>query len=109
MASNSDTIYYLLTKLKAHPELILSQGLFSSNSLVLSFSDAFKVANSDYYFPDNHLMVNRLSPGFVAKNGELLDYFFQQTQKQYPVYRDVWVTTSHDTRMGQYLIDLSFE
>ena len=109
MASNSDSIYYVLSKLKKHPELIISQHPQYSNAIVITFSDQMKVADSEFYFPKNKLLVNRLAPSFVAKNGALLDYFFQLTGQSNPGYHDVWITTSHVTKAQQYLIDLSYE
>lgn len=44
--------------------------------------DHIKVANPEIYFPDNKLLVNRFQDDFVAKNGNLLDFFFDYTEKK---------------------------
>lgn len=109
MASNSDSIYYVLTKLKHHPELIKSERARYTNTLLILFSDELKIADSNFYFPDMHLMVNRLSNDFVAKNGDLLDYFFQKTNGGAKVYRDAWVTTSHLPKKHLFMLEISYE
>ena len=109
MASNSDSIYYVLTHLQAHPEIFTAEDLRYGNVITLSFPDTFKVADADIYFPDQKLMVNRLSIDFVAKNGDLLDFFYNQTKQDIPNYHDVWVTTSHLVDKQRYLVELSFE
>ena len=109
MASNSDTLYYVLSKINHHPELIKTRMPLYSNAISITTPDNLKIADSDFYFPDSKLMVNRLAPEFVAKNGELLDYFYQQTRGDIPGYHDVWVTTSHIPRESVYLIELSYE
>ena len=109
MASNSDSIYYLLTHMQSQPELFTAEPLRYGNVITLSVPDTFKVADADIYFPDQKLMVNRLSVDFVAKNGELLDFFYDMTKQEMPNYHDVWVTTSHLVAKGRYLVELSFE
>lgn len=86
MASNSDTLYYVLSKINHHPELIKTRMPLYSNAISITIPDNLKIADSDFYFPDSKLMVNRLAPEFVAKNGELLDYFYQQTRGDIPGY-----------------------
>ena len=54
-------------------------------------------------------MVNRLAPESVAKNGELLDYFYQQTRGDIQDIMMSQVTTSHIPRESVYLIELSYE
>ncbi|WP_010622861.1 hypothetical protein ABTQ33_09210 [Paucilactobacillus suebicus] len=109
MASNSDSIYYVLTHMKSHPEMVQTEPLKYGNVLTLSISDSFKVADQDIYFPDQQLMVNRLTEGFVAKNGDLLDYFYEMTKREIPNFHDVWITTSHLMDRKAFLIELSFE
>lgn len=109
MASNSDSIYNVLSKLKRHPDLAVATNDAYTNTLSLIMPDTMKIADAEFYFPDNNLMVNRLSRNFVSQNGDLLDYFYQQTDRDIPDYHDVWVTSSHVTASKRYLIELSFE
>ena len=109
MASNSDSIYYVLSKIQTHPELVETIKPLYGNAVMVTISDELKVADAAHCFPDNHLTVNRLAPSFVAKHGELLEQFFQMTDQDNPGYHDVWITTSHVTAAGCYLVDLSFE
>lgn len=67
MASNSDSIYYVLTKIKHHPELIVGEKTQYINTISFYIKDSLKIADASFYFPDNQLMVNRLSNDFVAK------------------------------------------
>lgn len=109
MASNSDSIYYVLTKLKNHPELIKEIRPRYTNTVMILFSDSLEIANAAFYFPTGHLMVNRLSNDFVAKNGELLDQYFAMTKGKATNYHDVWATTCHLPKRKLYLLELSFE
>ncbi|KIS02975.1 hypothetical protein [Paucilactobacillus wasatchensis] len=109
MASNSDSIYYVLTHMKAHPEIVATEPVEYTNVITLSIPDTIKIADADIYFPDQKLMVNRLTPDFVAKNGDLLDYFYDFTAQEIPNYHDVWVTTSHIVNKNAYMIELSYE
>ncbi|WP_283620787.1 hypothetical protein [Limosilactobacillus avium] len=109
MASNSDSIYYVLTKLKHHPELIKLCEPRYTNTVFILFSDKLKIADSGFYFPDMRLMVNRLANEFVAKNGDLLDYYFQKIGGSAKSYHDAWITTSHLPEKHVYLLELSFE
>ncbi|MBD5807346.1 hypothetical protein [Limosilactobacillus walteri] len=109
MASNSDSIYYVLTKLKHHPELIRKIKARYTNTVMILFDDSLKIANASFYFPVNCLMVNRLSNDFVAKNGELLDEYFGMTKGAKTNYHDVWATTCHIPRKKVFLLELSFE
>lgn len=109
MASNSDSLYNVLTKLQHHPELVMTSTAQYQNTVSLLFKDSVSVADAAYYFPEGHLMVNRLSPDFVAKNGALLDDYYQLTAQGKTGYHDVWVTTSHLPKRGAYLLELSYE
>lgn len=109
MASNSDALYYVLSKIYHHPELVKGTVPQYTNSVMITISDSLKVSDSHYYFPDNHLMVNRLSRDFVAKHGELLTYYYDMTEQTIPGFHDVWITTSHVTDQDAYLIELSYE
>ena len=109
MASSSDSIYNVLYQIKRHPEMAEISEQDCSNVIGLSVPDSTKVSDSAFYFPDNQLMVNRLSGGFVAQNGDLLDYFYEQTKNTIPDYHNVWVTSSHFTNHHRYFLELSFE
>ena len=109
MASNSDYIYYVLTKIKRHPELILVERPRYTNTLMIVIDDHLKVADAAFYFPDNRLMVNRLSNDFVAKNDDLLEDYFHEVAGNEKSYHNVWVTTSHITAQHAFLLELSFE
>lgn len=109
MASNSDSLYYVLTKLKHHPELIVQETARYTNTVMILFDDSLKIADASFYFPDNRLMVNRLSGDFVAKNGELLEDYFEMTRGAKANYHDVWATTSHIPDKKIYMLELSYE
>lgn len=109
MASNSDSIYYVLTKLKHHPELVKQVAARYTNTVMILFDDSLKIADASFYFPVNRLMVNRLSGDFVAKNGDLLEDYFAMTRGAKANYHDVWATTSHIPENKVYLLELSYE
>jgi hypothetical protein len=109
MASNSDSIYYVLTKIKHHPELVASEVARYTNTVSVFIHDSLKIADAAFYFPDDRLMVNRLSNDFVAKNGELLEDYFVKTNQAEKNYHEVWVTTAHVPEKHVYLLELSFE
>ena len=89
MASNSDSIYYVLTKIKHHPELIVSEKVQYTNTISVFIKDSLKIADAAFYFPDDRLMVNRLSTDFVAKNGDLLESFFVKTHQDKKNYKQI--------------------
>lgn len=109
LASNSDSIYYVLTKLKHHPELVKEIRVRYTNTVMILFDDTLKIADAAFYFPVNRLMVNRLSNDFVAKNGDLLDDYFEFIQGSQANYYDVWATTCHVPKKHVFLLELSFE
>ena len=109
MASNSDALYYVLSKIYHHPELVVTTAAVDCNAVAITIKDSLKVSDADYYFPPRRLMVNRLSPDFVAKNGDLLDYYFDMTEQDNPGFHDVWITTSHIPDKSVYLVELSYE
>lgn len=109
MASNSDSIYYVLTKLQHHPELVKDITARYTNTVMILFDDSLKIANAAFYFPVGRLMVNRLANDFVAKNGELLDEYFEMTKGVKKNYHDVWATTCHLPAKNIYILELSFE
>lgn len=109
MASNSDSFYHVLTQLQRHPGLIEKRLNLYKNAVTLLFSDRVHVADASFYFPERRLMVNRLTDDFVAKHGELLDYYYQMTDQVRPGYHDVWLTTCHIADQKKYLLELSYE
>lgn len=109
MASNSDSIYYVLTKIKHHPELVINERARYTNVISILIKDSLKIADDFFYFPERRLMVNRLSNDFVAKNGDLLEEYFQKTHEQKANYHNVWVTTAHVPEYHAYFLELSFE
>jgi phage-related baseplate assembly protein len=109
MASNSDSIYYVLTKLQHHPELVKQTTARYTNTVMILFDDSLKIANSSFYFPVDRLMVNRLAGEFVAKNGDLLEEYFAMTKSTKANYHDVWATTSHIPAKKVFLLELSYE
>lgn len=109
MASSSDSIYNVLYQIKRHPDIAEVSHQDCTNVIGLSVSDSTKVSDSSFYFPDDQLMVNRLSSDFVAQNGDLLDFFYEQTKNAIPDYHNVWVTSSHLTHHNRYFLELSFE
>ncbi|WP_235720663.1 hypothetical protein, partial [Liquorilactobacillus vini] len=109
LASNSDSIFYLLSHLKRHPQAASYLPVHENNIVRLKVDAKTKVADADIYFPTNHLMVNRLTDNFVAQHGELLDYYQKFTKMQKPHYTDVWVTTTFIQPANYYFIELSYE
>lgn len=109
MATNSDSIYYVLSKLKRHPDLINYQTPQVDNAVRFSFPDSVKISDADEYFPDQRISNSLLSQDFIAKNGDLLDYYFKKTQAANPDYKQVWLMTSHLTDRGLYLMEISYE
>jgi len=67
------------------------------------------VANADIYFPENNLLVNRMGDDFLAKNGDLLETFFERTNSSKLDYQQVWITTGYVTSEHTYLVEMSFE
>ncbi|KRM04493.1 MAG: hypothetical protein ABF804_05655 [Liquorilactobacillus ghanensis] len=109
MASNSDSIFNLLSYLHRHPQQAQKMPTVENNIVRLKIDQAIKVSYADIYFPKNHLMVNRLTDSFVAKHGELLDYYQAFTKMKTPHYHEVWVTSSFITPANCFFIELSFE
>ena len=103
MASNSDSIYYVLTKLKHHPELIKSIRPRYTNTVMILFDDSLKIADVSFYFPVDRFMVNRLSNDFVAKNGDLLDSYFSITNGTKKNYHDVWDHLSYSRKESIFI------
>lgn len=109
MATNSDSLYYVLSKLKRHPDLLTFQAPQYDNAVRFSFPDTVKIGDANDYFPDSRIINSLLSQQFIAKNGDLLDYYFQHTNAANPDYKQVWLMSSHLPDQGVYMVDLSFE
>ena len=109
LASNSDSIFNILSYLKRHPEKIFALRSRYDNVIQIFFKDVIKFADANIYFPDNKLMVNCLTDDFLAQNGDLLDSFWQLAGHDYIDHHEVWATTSHLTQKNMYLLELSFE
>lgn len=109
LTTNSDSLFNVLAYLNHHPEQIVKLQARYANVVRIFLSDDYPVADSEIYFPKDRLLVNRLSPDFVSKNGDLLDYFYTTAGHKLRGYHDVWATTAHITKKHLYLIDLSYE
>lgn len=109
MASNSDSIFNLLTHLKRHPQEAIFLPVDENNIVRIKVSPKTKISDAEIYFPINHLMVNRLTDDFVAKHGELLNYYQGFTKMTKPHYHDVWATTTFVKPANYYYLELSFE
>ncbi|MHC9532944.1 hypothetical protein ACVQ8P_02630 [Dellaglioa sp. BT-FLS60] len=109
MASNSDSIFFVLSYIKRHPDQVFFSRLTYTNSITVVLPGSVKVADADIYFLPDKLSVNRLADEFVSKHGDLLDYFSNKLENAIPNYMDVWVTTTYLTHHNTYLIELSFE
>lgn len=109
VASNSDSIYNVLTYIHRHTQRVRFIQQRNSNLVTVSVPDNVPVANVDLYFPVGHLVVNRMSDDFLAMHGDLLNDFFERTHSSKPDYRDVWITTGHVPAEHAYLVEMSFE
>lgn len=109
MASNSDSIYNVLTYIHRHAQRVAFIQQRNSNLVTVSVPDTVPVANVDIYFPDSRLVVNRMSDDFLAMHGDLLNIFFERTHSSKTDYRDVWITTGHVVDRQAYLVEISFE
>lgn len=109
MASNSDSIFYVLSYLKRHPEAFYFAKNKYDNVVQIFVNDDLQIADADIYFPKNRLMVNRLQEDFLAQHGGLLDYFWEQSGHQAVGYHEVWATSSHLVASKVFLIELSYE
>jgi len=109
VASNSDSIYNVLTYIHRHqPEMTFIKRR-NSNVIAVGVPETVTVANADLYFPVNHLQVNLMNEDFLAKNGDLLNDFFDLTSSSKLDYQQVWITTSHIPSEHTYLVEISFE
>ncbi|AMV59961.1 Hypothetical protein ADU72_1700 [Pediococcus damnosus] len=109
MATNSDSIYNVLSQVYNHPDRAGISTLGYTNVVQLNISDDMQVANPEIYFPDETLLVDRLSDAFVDKYRTLLDYFNTYTGKPKKTYREVWVTTAHVLKQKAYMLELTYE
>ncbi|MCH5464688.1 hypothetical protein [Levilactobacillus tujiorum] len=109
MASNSDSIYNVLSYIHRHQDKVKFIPQPNSNVVTVGVPDTVPVANADIYFPENHLLVNRMGDDFLAKNGDLLEDFFARTHSSKLDYQEVWITTGYVTKEHTYLVEMSFE
>ncbi|MEE8824077.1 hypothetical protein LASUN_11490 [Lentilactobacillus sunkii] len=109
MASNSDTIYHVLSYIKAHPDKVMNKPAAYDNVVEMYLDDTVKLGNPEIYFPKQKLEVNRMSTDFMSMYSDLLDYFHDKTKVKDSNYHELWITTSHLVDRHKYLVDLSFE
>lgn len=109
VASNSDSIYNVLTYVKRHPDRVVFKPREYANVVTIGIPDQVKVANPEIYFPSDRLSVNLMTDSFVGEYGDLLNHFYELTKQSKPDYHKVWITTSHLNQQALYLLDLSFE
>ena len=109
MASNSDSIFYVLSYSRRHPEAFYFAKNKYDNVVQIFIKDDLQIADADIYFPQNRLMVNRLQDDFLAQHGNLLDHFLEQSGHQPSGYHEVWATSSHLIDSNVFLIELSYE
>ncbi|GEL14731.1 hypothetical protein [Pediococcus cellicola] len=109
MATNSDSIYNVLSQIRKHPDRAKINTLGYTNVVQLNMPDSMAVANPEIYFPDETLLVDRLSDEFVDKYNVLLDYFNSLTKRPMKSYHEVWITTSHILEQKSYMLELTYE
>lgn len=109
MASNSDSIYNVLTYVNRHPDRVIFNPQDYANTVTIGIPDTVPVANQELYFPSNRLSVNLMTDAFVGEYSDLLDHFYELTKQSKPDYRHVWITTGHIKQKQLWLLDLSFE
>ncbi|KRN63355.1 hypothetical protein IV83_GL001062 [Pediococcus inopinatus] len=109
MATNSDSIYNVLSQVYNHPDRAAVNTLGYTNVVQLNINDTMHVANPEIYFPDETLLVDRLSDDFVAKYRTLLDHFNTYTTRPTKTYHEVWVTTAHILKQKAYMLELTYE
>ena len=109
MASNSDSIFNLLSYLKRHPKDRYIVKSHCTNVVQIFVKDTVKVSDADIYFPDHKLMVNRLEDSFLEQHGSLLDYYWNQLGKKSIGFHEIWATTSHLKQRAAYFVELSYE
>lgn len=109
MASNSDSIFNLLSFLKRHPDHYTELETSYNNVLRLAIPDSVQVSDQEIYFPDNKLMVNRMQTNFIAQHGELLNHYQTKTKQPDSYFKEVWITTTHITHAKSYLLEISYE
>ena len=79
MASNSDSLFFILSYIKRHPDDLVKAIPAYDNVIRLFISDKVKVSDVEIYFPDNSLMVNRLKLDFISQHGKLLGSLSKRT------------------------------
>lgn len=89
---------------------VVREPRFYTNQVTYAFSDKIAKPEDPDLFPAMRLHVVRMEPSFVQENQSLLDDLFEQTKATNPRgYQDVWLTSSHLTDRGLYLVEYSFE
>lgn len=109
MASNSDSIYNVLTFVQRHPDRVVFKPREFANSVTIGIPDNVKVSDPDIYFPSDRLSVILMADSFVGENSDLINQFYELTKQSKPDYTDLWITTGHLIKDHLYLLDLSFE
>ena len=72
MASNSDTIYHVLSYIKSHPDKVFTKPDAYDNVVEMYLDDTVKLGNPEIYFPKQKLEVNRMSSDFLSMYSDLL-------------------------------------
>lgn len=109
VASNSDSIFNLLSFLKRHPDQYKQLQTSYSNVIRLIIPDSVRISDQEIYFPDNKLMVNRMQTDFIAQHGDLLNHYQEKTKHPDLHFKDIWITTAHITHKKSYLLEISYE
>ncbi|MFD1464979.1 hypothetical protein ACFQ4L_02585 [Lapidilactobacillus mulanensis] len=99
-------IQFILTA----PEVVREPRVYS-NQVTYAFSDKLPVPGQHQLFPEMRLHVERLNYEFVEQQYAKIDQLFKQTRDTVDnqKFADVWLTTSHLTDRGLYLVEFSFE
>ncbi len=103
------TLTALLNFVNDNPDKVVLEPREYANVLTYAFSDKFYPLDP-IIFPEMRLHVVRLTSAEIAANKDLLNYFYSRTSERKPVgFKTVWITTSHITKSGLALFELSFE
>lgn len=108
--AHSDTIKKLIQFILNAPEIVREPRLYS-NQVTYAFSDKLPVPGEHQIFPEMRLHVERLTPEFVDDHRVVIDQLFKQTRdtSDNQSFNDVWLTASHLTDRGLFLVEFSFE
>lgn len=106
---NNEIAKKLITFILTNSEVVREPRVYT-NQVTYAFSDKLPVQTDTGLFPEMRLHVVRLAPSFVEANKDSLNQIFEQTKGARPLnYQDVWLTSSHLTDRGLYLVEYSFE